>query len=280
MEEQRLDGSSEFDYFGTTVFMSSDGLGLAVGAPYGDDGNDYRTGNMYIYSRESKLEDFNEKQRLDGASWRSRFGRFGDMSSDGLNLVVGAPKDYYDEGSGSVYIYSRDIVSSLFEEKQRLDGASSNEAFGYNMAITDNGLILAIGAPSSSYFGGSSSGSVYIFARKSRLDDFVEMDRFDGGCYEENLGDDGIAIDVTEKGLIIRAKGYSCDDGKYVRSYEVSYVCYVILYHSPPLLWDSSNLLDMFNQVVEVTHTTQSICLIEKTQSTPLTLTIFICHSF
>ena len=109
---------------------------------------------------------------------------------------------------------------------------------------------------------------------EQRLDGSSEFDYFGTTVF---MLSDGLGLAV---GAPIRAKGYSCDDGKYVRSYEVSYVCYVILYHSPPLLWDSSNLLDMFNQVVEVTHTTQSICLIEKTQSTPLTLTIFICHSF
>eukprot|EP00592_Proboscia_alata_P023372 CAMPEP_0194415224 /NCGR_PEP_ID=MMETSP0176-20130528/13974_1 /TAXON_ID=216777 /ORGANISM="Proboscia alata, Strain PI-D3" /LENGTH=166 /DNA_ID=CAMNT_0039219727 /DNA_START=1 /DNA_END=501 /DNA_ORIENTATION=- len=119
-------------------------------------------------------------------------------------------------------------MSSLFEEKQRLDGASNNEEFGYTIAISDNGLILAIGAPFTSHFGGrySNSGSVYIFARKSRLDDFVEIDRFDGGCHGENLGDGGVAINVTEKGLIIRAKGYSCGNGKYVRSYELQCECH------------------------------------------------------
>ena len=56
---------------------------------YRNYGNILQTGSVYIYSRESRSDKFNQKERLEGASWRDFFCQFGEISSDGLNLVVG-----------------------------------------------------------------------------------------------------------------------------------------------------------------------------------------------
>eukprot|EP00592_Proboscia_alata_P024674 CAMPEP_0194435340 /NCGR_PEP_ID=MMETSP0176-20130528/88202_1 /TAXON_ID=216777 /ORGANISM="Proboscia alata, Strain PI-D3" /LENGTH=62 /DNA_ID=CAMNT_0039254557 /DNA_START=111 /DNA_END=295 /DNA_ORIENTATION=- len=59
-----------------------------------------------------------------------------------------------------------------------------------------DGLILAIAAPDTNSTGIDNTGTLYIFTRDSLLDDFVEIDHFDGACENEQLGSEGVIIDV------------------------------------------------------------------------------------
>jgi len=137
------------DTYGRGVAVSADGSVIVVGA----DGATSNTGKVYVYSG----QDWATETILtasDGAVG-DRFGKSVAISADGSVIVVGSYDD--DTSRGAVYVYS----GSSWATQTRLtaiDGAS-NHAFGYSVAVSNDGTTVAVGA----YGHNSSEGAAYIF---------------------------------------------------------------------------------------------------------------------
>lgn len=89
-----------------------------------------------------------------------------DMSGDGDVMVVGAPKRDGDFGacsnSGGVYVFRRDGTSWTEEQIIEADDYGEDDQFGSGVAISGDGLRIAIAAPYDDD-SESNSGSVYIY---------------------------------------------------------------------------------------------------------------------
>lgn len=81
------------------------------------------------------------------------------ISGDGKTAVVGAPGD---PSMGSVYIFS--FAGGRWDLQQTLksDGSGSSVMFGLSVSVSDDGSVIAVGAPYSDDRG-SDTGAVYIF---------------------------------------------------------------------------------------------------------------------
>ncbi len=140
-----LNGSAAGEQFGVEVDLSDDGLTVAVGGN-GNDHTDRNAGYAQVY-------------RFNGADWVQRGqdiygiyegGELGlglALSADGNVVAVGSPRGDHDSNAlGYVQVFEwentnwNQIGSTIF-------GENRNDYFGYSISLSDNGRILAVGAP-------------------------------------------------------------------------------------------------------------------------------------
>ncbi len=181
------------DGFGDSVSLSGDGTKLAVGARLDDDGG-WNRGAVYLYTigtssatwgstvtQAVKLSDSHASVSLDDDD---KFGRSVSLSGDGTKLAVGAPRD--DDGGtnrGAVYLYTvggatwgstvtqaSKVIESVgldITRTNKLFGKKNlsltyNEGFGTDVALSDDGTKMAVGAEFNDT-GGTNRGAVYLF---------------------------------------------------------------------------------------------------------------------
>ncbi len=118
---------SYYDYFGSSVALSGDGSGLAVGAWGENTQHKWNTGAVYVFNVGGATWGNTVDQRFkindgNGVSLTAdtRFGSAVALTGDGSNLVVGASrangKKYNNEGAVYLYKLLKDTVSPIIEK--------------------------------------------------------------------------------------------------------------------------------------------------------------------
>lgn len=160
-----IDGEdSEDTYFGgtTDLSLSNDGNIVAIGAP-GNDGNGNLSGHVRVYENISGVWT-QVGQDIDGETFNNLSGFSVSISGNGNILAIGAP---YNNGSGfesyigQVRIYEN--ISGIWTQiGQDIYGNNSLDWNGFSLDLSNDGSIVAIGAP---YFNnsGGSAGFVHIY---------------------------------------------------------------------------------------------------------------------
>ncbi|MFA6403586.1 MAG: hypothetical protein WCX31_18475 [Salinivirgaceae bacterium] len=99
-----LIGEADFDYFGSSLSLNTNGNVIAIGAP-NNDGTSDNSGSVRIYNWNGS--DWNKVgEDMDGEAQDDRFGTSVSVSSDGSSLAVGAPlNDGNGSNSGHARIY-------------------------------------------------------------------------------------------------------------------------------------------------------------------------------
>jgi hypothetical protein len=160
-----LEGEGFADHFGLDLDISADGQVLAASSPgYTDD-----DGAVYIF-------------QWDGSSWLQRGSLiYGDtswgrvwsvsLSADGSTLAIGAPTPILSEsrdnespgwmGHVRVYEWSGTEWALVGSE---LEGSESRSYFGWDVSLSADGSILAVGANERSDSSGNSAGQVSVYA--------------------------------------------------------------------------------------------------------------------
>lgn len=119
----------------------------------------FRAGAVYVFVRTGGV--WSEEQRLTASALGSdaQFGQSVAISWEAM--LVGEP--YRDHGSGSAFVFRR--AGSTWSEEARLDppGTASFDRFG--SAVTLEGDVLVVGAPSDDIPEGRQAGSVSVFRR-------------------------------------------------------------------------------------------------------------------
>jgi len=158
----------EADYFGSAVALSADGLTLAVGAP-GEEGSSRgvngdptslgspSSGAVTIYRRISDEWVMTDYIKAENADPDDSFGIAVALSSDGSELVVGAPgedgfapgvngnqDDNSVENSGAAYLFRYSGGAWVQEAYLKAMSPSDFDHFGSSVAISG---LIAVGAP-------------------------------------------------------------------------------------------------------------------------------------
>lgn len=145
-EDEKIIPSDGFqqDFFGESVSMSGN---IAVLGARLDDTNGLDSGSAYLFHISTGQKSW-KLLANDGASL-DQFGQ--SVAVNGTTVVVGSPWDD-DNGpeSGSVYLF--DSITGQQTAKLLPDDGSSNDFFGYSVAISETNIIV-----------GGRSGSVYLF---------------------------------------------------------------------------------------------------------------------
>lgn len=187
------------DEFGYALALSGDGKTLAVGAiqeassTKGIDGNQLdnssaASGAVYVYVNDGSSWKQQSYIKSSNSDFIDAFGFSIALSSDGSTMLVGAPgegsaaqtingtqSDNTGSLSGAAYLFERQ--NNLWTQTDYLKASNTDkqDSFGYDVALSANGLLAIVGAPgedsNTSQINGdqtdnshSNSGAVYVFS--------------------------------------------------------------------------------------------------------------------
>ena len=195
---QDIDGEAAGDRSGQSISINSDGSIIAIGAPENDD-NGYMAGHVRVY------------QNIDG-SWSqmgtdihtvgaySEFGRSVSISSDGLNVAIGAPWHSipYNMWIGLVHVFQY-ANGNWSQIGLTLEGQTAEDRFGWSVSLSLDGSVLAIGAP---YNDGNEYNSGHVRIYKKNTNGFWTKIGSDiEGEAEEDLF--GWSVSLSSDGSIV-----------------------------------------------------------------------------
>ena len=188
------------DHFGASLALSNDGSTLAVGA-FGEDSAATRidgdpldntapsAGAVYVYTRSGTTWSQEAYVKPSNAGEGDDFGMSVALSGDGATLAVGASSeasaargidgdkaDNAAPGAGAVYVFTRADTTWSEQAYVKASNTDKADAFGTKVALSADGLTLAVGAigeasaatgtagdPDNNFAAGA--GAVYVFTR-------------------------------------------------------------------------------------------------------------------
>jgi uncharacterized repeat protein (TIGR01451 family) len=198
---QRIDGEALVDYFGFSVSLSDDGTTLAVGAIL-NDGNGASSGHVRVFQNMqgvwTQIGD-----DIDGEGSEDQSGHSVSLNSDGTILAIGANGN--NAYAGHVRVY-QNIQGNWSQVGDDINGESSGDLSGYSVAISDDGSIVAIGAPNNSV-NGPYSGHVRVFQNTQGV--WTQIgDDIEGEASEDSFG---ISVALNSDGSTLAVGGWSND---------------------------------------------------------------------
>ncbi|WP_431108077.1 T9SS type A sorting domain-containing protein [Winogradskyella poriferorum] len=213
---QDIDGEASGDNSGFSISLSSDGSIVAIGAS-GNDGNGYGSGHVRVYENQNGSW-VQVGQDIDGEAAFDESVNVS-LSNDGSIVAIGAPgNDGNGSSSGHVRVYENQN-GSWVQVGQDIDGEAIFNLSGYNVSLSNDGSIVAIGAPGNDG-NGTDSGHVRVYENQNGS--WVQLGQdIDGeAAYDES----GKSISLSSDGSIV-AIGAPGNDGNvsgsgHVRVYE------------------------------------------------------------
>lgn len=211
------------DNFGHAVAVSDDGNTVVVGAwaedsessVDGTNNNAPDSGAAYVFTRMANVWQGPVLLKASNAGNNDRFGYSLALSSNGNTLAVGArneasadaanPANDLAGGAGAVYIFVRDAGGNWSEQAYiKASNVEAGDNFGWAVGLSNDGNILAVGAPGEDGETGllTDSGAVYTFIRNGAIwsqQDYVKIsdaasgDRF-GSALSLNAGGTLLAV--------------------------------------------------------------------------------------
>lgn len=145
------------DSFGSTVAIGEDYL--AVGAPL-DDEAVLNGGAVYVYRRSGSSWMFDAKLMALDAEEDDELGT--SLAIEGNYLIAGARLDDNGLSSGGAYVFFRDAVGWVQQQKLTASDAAAGDDFGASVDISGDSVV--VGAPGDNV-AASDSGSAYVFVR-------------------------------------------------------------------------------------------------------------------
>jgi hypothetical protein len=155
------------DRFGQEVAISEDSNYIVVTAQYEDTkGTD--AGSFYVFTR-NWGDTWTQQAHLYGSDTvaNDRMGLDIDIDYDGNTVIVGSnANDSLGNLSGCAHIFVRS--GTTWSQQAKLtdpNGYSSNDQFGWSVAISSDGLVAAVGVKDDNTNGYTDNGSIAIFRR-------------------------------------------------------------------------------------------------------------------
>ena len=195
-----LDGEDNFDKYGNSVSLSSDGSVIAIGGPafrgnqytsyQGNRPNGYVRIYKYVNNSWTKVG-----ADINGDATGDESGYSVSLSSDGSIVAIGAP---YNDGngndSGNVRIY-QNVNDSWTQVGSDLEGEANSDQSGYSVSLSSDGSVVAIGAPDNS----SQHGHVRIYKNVNNNWTQIGSD-IDGGAFRDRMGH---SVSLSSDGSVI-----------------------------------------------------------------------------
>jgi len=167
---QDIDGEAPCDLSATanSITLSGGGDVLAIGASNNDD-HGSNSGHVRVYERDpsSPLGWQQAGGDLDGEAAFDYFGNSVALSNNGDIVAIGGyGNDGYGYSSGHVRVYRRSLLTHIgwIQVGEDIGGEESSDWSGYSVSLSDDGAVLAIGAPYNSG-NGACSGHVRVYGR-------------------------------------------------------------------------------------------------------------------
>jgi hypothetical protein len=185
---QDINGLNASDALGYDVSLSNNGTRVAVSAI--NDFNNNQTGFVKVFDYINNVWT-QIGQTISGNAVQDNFGRSIALSENGTTLIVGTTgSDVNGSNSGSATIY--DYTSNNWVQVgQTIHGTSNSYSFGWEVSITNDGNIIAIGSAYLYY-----KGQVKIFQRNANTWSQLGND-INGDFNYDNFGTNMISSDGT-----------------------------------------------------------------------------------
>eukprot|EP00980_Cylindrotheca_fusiformis_P013125 scaffold3297_cov132-Cylindrotheca_fusiformis.AAC.5 len=210
----QLTGVADFDFFGSDISFSGNGQRVAIGAS-GDGGKEEEamfSGSVSVYEMLNS-EDGSEWKLLGIIFGEGEFDQSGHsvaLSKDGKTLAIGSPGN--NANSGHVRVYQWDNGKSSFNQLGGdIDGEAANGQAGFSVAISEDGSVVAIGAPAADFY----TGQVHVFYW-----DVVKSNWSQRGSAifgEGRVDFLGSSVDLSDDGNILAV---GARNGKYVMVFQ------------------------------------------------------------
>jgi hypothetical protein len=170
--------------FGYAVALSTDGMTMAVGSPFEDsastgiNGNQTNTnamdaGAVYTFTRSGTAWTQQAYVKSTATAAMDKFGTAVALAGDGNTLAVGAPHD--SNATGAVYVYARSGSAWSAAGSVVASNKEAGDAFGDRVALSADGMLLAVTAPTEDSGGQPTdnsvmdSGALYSFSRNGTM---------------------------------------------------------------------------------------------------------------
>jgi hypothetical protein len=199
-----INGEAASDQSGVSVSLSDDGNVLAIGAPY-NDGNGADSGHVRVYAWDPTSAKYIQRgDDLDGEAESDWSGWSVSLSDDGNVLAIGALfNDGNGSNSGHVRVYAWNTTSAKYIQRGGdINGEAASDQSGYSVSLSDDGNVLAIGAPNNAG-NGTNSGHVRVYAWDTTSAKYIQRgtdlngeaaDDFSG--HSVSLSDDGNVLAI------------------------------------------------------------------------------------
>jgi uncharacterized protein YdbL (DUF1318 family) len=141
---------------------------------------------------------------IDGEAGGDWSGYSVSLSDDGSVLAIGAPLNIGINGtdSGHVCVYAWDSTSNNYVQRGAdIDGEAGSDWSGYSVSLSDDGSVVAIGAPLNNGINGENSGHVRVYAWDSTSNNYVQRGT---DIYGEAGGDEsGYSVSLSADGSVV-----------------------------------------------------------------------------
>ena len=272
----KASNTGQDDLFGYSVAVSDDGNSLAVGAAYEDSSGTginsiadklaTSSGAVYLFSRDTTTGMWSQQAFIKPSNTGAAdlFGTSVSLSSDGNTLAVGATGEDSDSSgvnatnndlssaTGAVYVFTRSGAVWSQQAYIKASNPDAGDLFGTEVALSDDGNILAVGAQAedsaATGIGGKqndntamNSGAVYLFTRSGAnwsQQAYIKAsntEAYDGFGIRLALSGDGLVLAVSAMGEDSSASGIGGNQGDNTAI--DSGAVYVFKYHRNTLLW-------------------------------------------
>ena len=201
-------GGSGGNYLcGYAVALAKDGETLTTGCPFAN----IQTGVSFsFYWGEDAW--YRWGSDIDGQDENGNSGASVAINSIGTVMALGTPNQLVNDEvqTGSVQAYRYNWLNTEWEEKgQALNGDASGDKFGYSVAMSDSGNILACGAPYNSNTGKKASGMVRVYQWNATDNIWIQLGYDITGSGE---GDQfGGSLAISSMGSIIAVGAHLAD---------------------------------------------------------------------
>lgn len=189
-----IDGDDPYGHSGFAVSISSDGNRIAVGSPNSENPNidpGGGAGKVKVYEWNSGTWD-QIGSDIEGSSERLVSGFSVALSGDGQRLIVGAPRREISilAPPGKALVY--EWVQGNWVKIGEIVGKELSDDAGFSVSISENGDIVAVGAPEGNYNMG------YARMYKYNGVSWSQMGQDIGGGYRSNKT--GISVSLSASG--------------------------------------------------------------------------------
>ncbi len=191
------------EFQGYSVDISNDGLVYAWGSPTDNGG----IGCVWVFSNNSIFKIVPTTNNGNCA-----FGTSVSLSGDGSILAIGGPNNNSNRGAVWIYIQSNGIWTSQTPSPLTNGGLPGlpQALQGYSVALSYNGLTLAVGAPNANIYSLSQSGCIIIYkyiASNWSVTQTLSMNNYIGDSHL------GYSVSMSNDASVVVGGGYNDNSG-------------------------------------------------------------------
>ena len=239
--EAASDGVSDY-----AMALSGDGSRIVIGVS-ANDGNGANSGHTRIFEW-NRTAWVQMGEDIDGEARNDYSGYAVDLSADGLTVAIGAPRnDNNGYSSGQTRIFSWNALAHTWVQMGgSIDGEAARDEAGSSVALSADGLTVAIGAPENDG-NGKDSGQVRVYEWSNTAFMWIQIaDDINGGAAGDYLGN---SVGITSNGAIV-VTGVPFSDNSEANN--GAFIAYKLVNNALPMELLAFNAIRISRQTVEL----------------------------